>query len=99
MDLSWWIAVIAVPLVSALVYGDITIHKAATVECDNLHKRITMLAAQFADYREKAAEKFCTLETMRHVETRLGDALTRIEDKVDRLSEQGEHNNHGGGRR
>lgn len=81
MDLAWWIAVIAVPLVGSVFFVDGLIHSKAAESSRNLHGRIDMLAAQLSDYKLTAAEKFATNGDIGKLEAH----LQRIEDKMDRL--------------
>jgi hypothetical protein len=54
---------------------------------DSLHKRITNLITEFAEYREKVARDYATREMLLTLERGLVSQLTRLDEKIDRLLE------------
>ena len=94
-DLYWWIAVIGVPLVGAIFAVDYYIHRNQQEECDKkdseitaLHDRINAVTAAFNDYRVNSAQLFATVTAMGEMKREMVSALTRIEDKLDRIGER-----------
>lgn len=92
MDLAWWIAVIGVPLVGAIFAVDYYIHRNQQLQCDKkdaeiaaLHERINAVTAAFNDYRVNSAQLFATVTAMGEMKREMVSALTRIEDKLDRI--------------
>lgn len=65
-------------------------------EADNLaaeaHNRITDQIREFARYREKVAEEYSSIETVRQIETKMTQAIDRLGDtlgaRIDRLIEK-----------
>lgn len=88
MDLTWWIAVIGVPLVGVIFFciGAAWRHAdqvklEASRGDERLHSRIDQLVAVFGTYQTDAAKYFA-------VRDETNQNLRRIEEKIDRLVER-----------
>lgn len=93
MDLAWWIAVIAVPLVGCIFYVDGLIHSKAQTALDeqrtvsdaasnDLHVRIDTLQKELSDYKVSAAMLFAQVTMTREIKDDIGKVLSRIEDRL-----------------
>jgi hypothetical protein len=105
MDLQWWIAVIGVPLVGALFALDFYIHRTAQNELERkieakdaeigaLHNRVNSVSKELYDYKVTAAMMFSTSTAVGEVKRELMNALSRIEDKLDRIGERNDRRDH-----
>lgn len=83
MDLAWWIAVVAVPLVGAVFGIDGIIHAKASASASACHQRIDALSKELSDYKVNAAMLFAQVGMLRELKEDIGKTLSRIENKLD----------------
>jgi uncharacterized protein YukE len=70
---------------SAFVRENEEEHKKLRQECIELQHAVDRMNRTFGDMRVDIAERYATIIAMRGVENRLGEGLTRLEDKLDQV--------------
>jgi hypothetical protein len=100
MDLQWWIAVIAVPVLGGLVTaivalwrsqktGEAETKKAASEGDKALHRRVDDLLEKIGEHRHEAAMTYVTKndfqEDFKRLEARFEGWMERVEQKLDSL--------------
>lgn len=98
----WWVAGVAVPLLTAIFAVDFYIHRESDAlrdekdrEVAELHTRVNACNKELWDYKVYAAQLFATVSSMSQVRLELMGSLNRIEDKLDKLSERSQRRDAG----
>ncbi|MDR2685585.1 MAG: hypothetical protein LBB23_02310 [Rickettsiales bacterium] len=75
-DLTWWIQVIAVPLIGALTFYIMKFKAQCDLAIANLHKELS-------EYKLDVARTYASISYIKDVENRLTNHLLRIEHKLE----------------